>query len=490
VLIPARNEEQTIGAALTSVLSNNALELEVVVLDDHSTDRTAEVVRGYARADARVRLENSPALPNGWCGKQHACAVLAERARNPLLVFMDADVRLESFALARMAAFVVERDVALASGVPRQVTGTFWEKLLIPLIHFVLLGFLPLHRMRASTKPAYAAGCGQLFIARVEAYRACGGHSAVRASLHDGVKLPRVFREHGFRTDLFDATKVASCRMYVSGRDVFAGLAKNATEGLAAPARLIPVTLLLALGQVLPFVLLFAAELSVTTRVIAAAACVGAIVPRVAALRAFRQPLLGAILHPFGITVLLAIQWFALVRKLFGGKPQWRGRSYGPEAIAMLCAFCAVVVSAEELKIRPFELKDQHDRMHAFSFPRTNLTIVLIADHKGSEQLENWIQPIYEQFGKSVAIVGVADVSAVPPGLRGIVQRAFVKKLSYPVMLDWRGDVVRQFAPAKKQANIYLLGANGAVMKWWAGKAELEKMEDLKRYLRQSLLTR
>ena len=486
VLIPARNEERNIAAALTSVLAGRGAELEVIVMDDHSTDRTAEIVREFARADSRVRLETAPPLPSGWCGKQHACAVLAERARNPLLVFMDADVCLEPFGLARMATFIFEREVALASGVPRQVTQTFWEKLLIPLIHFLLLGFLPLHRMRASTKPAYAAGCGQLFIARADAYHACGGHSAICASLHDGIKLPRVFREHGFKTDLFDATEVASCRMYASGREVFAGLAKNATEGLAAPARIIPITVLLALGQVVPFVLLFVPTLPPSSQVLVAAACVCALGPRLHARKIFRQPTLGAILHPLGIVTLLGIQWFALFRKVFGRKPQWRGRSYGG-AVAMLCASCAIVANADELKIRAFELKDQHDRAHLFSFPRTNLAVVVVADQRGSGQLENWIRPIHEQFGKSVAIAGVADVSTVPPGLRGMVQRAFVKKLDYPVMLDWRGDVVRQFAPAKNQANIYVLTTNGAVAKYLSGKAEPQKLQDLERYLRQVL---
>ena len=175
VLIPARNEEANIGRALQSVLANRDVTLEVVVLDDHSSDRTAAVVNEFAARDGRVRLELAPPLPPGWCGKQHACAALAGHGRFPLLVFMDADVRLTSNALARMAGLMTATNVALASGVPRQEVGTFWEKLLIPLIHFVLLGFLPIARMRRSRKPAFAAGCGQLFMARADAYRTCGG---------------------------------------------------------------------------------------------------------------------------------------------------------------------------------------------------------------------------------------------------------------------------------------------------------------------------
>jgi cellulose synthase/poly-beta-1,6-N-acetylglucosamine synthase-like glycosyltransferase len=203
------------------------------VLDDDSSDRTAQIVQAIATEDARVRLVTAPPLPGGWCGKQHACYLLALIARYPLLVFMDADVRLMPDALQNMSAFMEQTGAALASGVPRQETQTFSERLLIPLIHFVLLGFLPIRRMRASRDPAYGAGCGQLFIACRDAYRACGGHSRIRATLHDGPKLARVFRAAGFATDLFDATGIAECRMYLTNADVWRGLAKNAHEGSA-----------------------------------------------------------------------------------------------------------------------------------------------------------------------------------------------------------------------------------------------------------------
>ena len=154
------------------------------------------------------------------------------KARHPLLVFLDADVRLASDALARMAAHVTFCGTDLASGIPCQVTLSPLEKLLIPLIHFILLGFLPIPRMRRSRQPAFAAGCGQLFIAKAAAYKCCGGHSVIRDTLHDGLKLPRAFRAAGLKTDLFDATDLAKCRMYRNASEVWFGLAKNAGEAL------------------------------------------------------------------------------------------------------------------------------------------------------------------------------------------------------------------------------------------------------------------
>ena len=329
VLIPARNEEQNIRRTLEAVLANRDCEFEVVVLDDHSTDRTAEIVSGLACLDPRLRLESAPPLPAGWCGKQHACHVLARLARHPVLVFIDADVRLAPDALARMAGFMERKVIDLASGVPRQELGTFSERLLIPLIHFILLGFLPMHAMRRTKLPALSAGCGQLFIARRDAYEQCGGHAQLRDSLHDGLKLPRVFREAGFATDLFDATDLATCRMYHTNAQTWRGLGKNATEGLAAPGTIGPMTVLLLGGQVLPIILLaLAPMLSGYGLTFAVAATAVVYLPRLMAAHIFRLPVGGALLHPLGVMALLAIQWQALFRHLAGKPSVWKGRSY------------------------------------------------------------------------------------------------------------------------------------------------------------------
>jgi hypothetical protein len=192
--------------------------------------------------------------------------------------------------------------------------------------------------MRRSRRKSFAAGCGQLFIARREAYDRSGGHSLVRDSLHDGIKLPRAFRAAGFKTDLFDATELATCRMYRTARDVWFGLARNAGEALAARAMIGPMTLILLGGQVLPLVLLIWGLLSwpepwplrqLTLVVLAAAA---SYYPRLAAAVRFRQSLLGALLHPVGVVLLVAIQWFAFLRNSLGRTSTWKGRPYSAPA--------------------------------------------------------------------------------------------------------------------------------------------------------------
>lgn len=218
----------------------------------------------------------------------------------------------------------------LFSGVPRQKLETFSDHLLLPLIHFVLLGFLPLAIMRRrDSSPACSAGCGQLIVTRRDAYFASGGHAGFRAEMHDGLKLPRAFRGAGFRTDLFDATDLATCRMYRTNAEVWRGLSKNATEGLGAPKAILPMSFVLFGGQVLPFLLLaFADSIPPLALVVSGAAAVLVLLPRFVSIPRFKQSVFSALLHPLGVVALIGIQWHAFFRSLLGKPAEWRGRRY------------------------------------------------------------------------------------------------------------------------------------------------------------------
>lgn len=328
ILIPARDEEAGIAACIESALASTGVALEVIVLDDHSTDATGAIVTRLAGADPRLRIAAAPPLPPGWSGKQHACHVLGRLTDAPHLIFLDADVRLAPNAAARLAGALARID--LVSGVPRQRMGSLAELLVIPMINTLLLGYLPIPLARRDPRPTLAAACGQLIAVRAEAYALAGGHAGIRTSLHDGLTLPRLFRAAGLSTDLVSASGLASCRMYAGWRAVIRGTTKNATEGLAQPVALPVWTLLLLGGHVLPWILLAVAviEAELTVAVLAALACAGPIAARLAQAMRCREPFRSVPLNPFGVVLLLALQWLALGRKWAGRPETWRGRSY------------------------------------------------------------------------------------------------------------------------------------------------------------------
>ena len=263
---------------------------------------------------------------------------LASLATYDVFCFLDADVRLRPEALYRMVgelcqAAAGKAEMGLVSGFPRQETETFLEWLLLPLIHFVLLGFLPLPGERWSGYSGFAAGCGQLMVVRREPYLASGGHSSIPKTMHDGLLLPQLFRNHGFRTGVFDLSQDAVCRMYRNAAEVWSGLSKNATEGMASPGRIGVFTVFLFFGQVLPLVLFVLAGIGNNSRAggfALLALLMGYGVRAVSAWR-YQQSWRSVLLHPAGVMLLLVLEWRALTNKLTGRPAEWKQRAYTVE---------------------------------------------------------------------------------------------------------------------------------------------------------------
>lgn len=343
--VPARNEEENIGPCVRSLLAGGDEHVRVLIYDDQSSDRTPAIVRELAAQDPRVRSVETLPLPDGWNGKQHACWRMARAAidgeigedaarAHDRLLFTDADVRFAPGALRRAAAEADRLGAGLLSTFPRQVTGSIGEHLVVPMMFYVLFGYLPMARMRRTNDPATSAGCGQFLLASVEAYGAAGGHESCRDSMHDGIKLPRAVRAAGHHTDLFDGTDLCGVRMYRGFGETWRGFTKNAFEGLGSVGLLVFITALHLVGHVLPWVFLIgwmaaAAGGSPSAEPVPAAlvllAIVAPIVQRLVLAARLRHSVTGAILHVVGVVLLTAIQWRSLVLHR-SGKRAWRGR--------------------------------------------------------------------------------------------------------------------------------------------------------------------
>lgn len=331
VLIPARNEALRIGPLLDSILANEGVQCEICVLDDESRDGTAAIVQDYSKRHPNIRLlKGSPILP-GWSGKQFACYQLAQQATHEEMIFLDADVHLSKNALQRAVEQRRRDEVDLLSGFPRQQVVSLGEQLLIPLIHLILLCFLPFVLMRWSRMIGAAAGCGQFFLTTKSAYGRSGGHSSIKQSLHDGIMLPRAYRKSGLNTDLFDATDLATCRMYSSFAETWSGLLKNASEGFAKMPLLPVISLLMLLAFVCPVIFLASLLLGLfetTWLPLILCSCAFSYLPRLLCCFKFDRAWLACILNPVSIVLFLVIQWTAWIRKSRGRGVQWRQRDY------------------------------------------------------------------------------------------------------------------------------------------------------------------
>jgi hypothetical protein len=257
VLLPLRDEARRVTPCLRALLAQRGVpRLSIVVLDDYSTDGTAEVVTAVAAGDPRVRLVTGAPPPVGWLGKPYACHQLAAEAdpAAPVLVFVDADVVLAPDAVAASVALLQEARADLVSPYPRILASGPAERLVQPLLPWSWLTFLPLRAMERSPRPSLAAAGGQFLVVSRDGYRRCGGHAAVRDRVLEDIELARAVKRSGGRIALADGSRLADCRMYGSWRELSAGYTKSLWASFGSPLGAFAVVLLLTLLYVVPVI--------------------------------------------------------------------------------------------------------------------------------------------------------------------------------------------------------------------------------------------
>ena len=333
ILIPVRNEEGHVEAAVRAACAQTG-RIEVIALDDGSTDGTAAILRRLACELPQLRVVTGAPLPEGWAGKAWACWQLAsEYARHEWLLFVDCDVRFHPDAARRALTAARAEGVPFLTVFPRQITRSLGEALVVPLIHLVLLAYLPMWLVRRLPNPSLAAGCGQFILAERVAYLAAGGHRAIRSTLHDGLQLARRMKAAGFAIGLVDGTDLATCRMYEGFAATWRGFTRNAYEALGSPAVLAVMVTLNASLFIMPFVALPLAFVS--QGLSPATALWGAAVALAVGLRAalairFRAPVWIAVGTPIAVAFMIGIQLHSYVNARLGRRVTWRSRTYEP----------------------------------------------------------------------------------------------------------------------------------------------------------------
>lgn len=241
ILIPMRNEEKNAEGIIMSIKSIQYPAIEVLVLNDKSTDRTEEILKNAIDGDERFSVYQGRKLPEGWVGKVHACKQLSEKAAGEYLLFLDADVRVQPMVI-HQAMNVMERyNSKLVTGFPQFPIRPFIGKLLVPLQHFFIFFHLPNIVGNKTALPAFTAAHGAFMFFDAKAYDSIGGHASVKNSLIEDIHITRTMKKHGFKATLANVAPSVSCFMYDTNKDVWEGFLKNIYIGLGKS----PVTALL-----------------------------------------------------------------------------------------------------------------------------------------------------------------------------------------------------------------------------------------------------
>ncbi|HEY0996869.1 MAG TPA: glycosyltransferase family A protein [Gemmatimonadaceae bacterium] len=336
VIVPARNEERNVARCLRALLASQWPALEVILVDDHSTDATGAIAREVAAGDARLRVFANPDLPDGWFGKQWACWNGAAAARGEILCFADADTEQAPDLVPRAVAAIAALEADLLSVAGWQELGSFWERLLQPQVFsMLLLRYGGTAGVNTARRAEDVIANGQCLFMRRDAYDAVGGHAAVRDKVAEDLAMAQAVFRAGKRVRLVLGTEQLSTRMYTSLRELVAGWGKNiyaggidAVPGGRAGRALFPLLLLLGpLANLWPPIALALALAGVMPTNVAWAALATAITTVWWALTYawLEEPPWYALLYPLGAAVLF---WIILTAIFRGRRVAWKGRTY------------------------------------------------------------------------------------------------------------------------------------------------------------------
>ncbi len=338
VIVPARDESANIDRCLRSLVAQTypVSSLRIIVIDDHSRDRTFAIASALAQAYPQLTVLRSPPLPPHWVGKSHACWIGARAVGEGTdwLCFVDADVWAEPALIASALSAVSAQTFDLLSLAPRQELQSFAERLVMPCGLYLLAFCQDLRTVQARDSSEVTA-TGQFMLVRRAAYEAIGGHAAVRGAICEDLMLARLLKRSGGHAILQDGRLLLSTRMYRGWSTLWTGIAKNLSEMLGGPPRTIAIAIAaVALAWAAWLIPLFDALhcaqggsgscVALLPAVLGSAAAFGL---HIAGASYFGIPPWYGLLFPLGYSAgaLMAID---SVRRRLSGRVSWKGRTY------------------------------------------------------------------------------------------------------------------------------------------------------------------
>lgn len=339
IIVPARNEEINIGDCLAGLAGLNYPDekLQIIVVNDHSSDRTGEIVDGFIAQHPNTEQIHGQPLPEGWTGKSYGCWQGAIQAQGEWLIFLDADTYVKPDLLSSCVHFAEHNKLDLLSVIPHQIIKSRQERLWLPGVFLGFASFLDLGRINDPQDP-YAIASGQFLLFRSEAYRSIGGHRLIRVELNDDLAFAREAKKHHLRFFCAFGEHLLETRMYRNLKEIWTGFSRNAADITQSSSigRLLANTayiMTVAAGSIALPVIVALSYLSAPNLYNLVAAGIAMpvffilLIFFLMATRALRIPLVYSLTVPLGLLLhgVLCLYSFFLIK---GGVRKWKGRSY------------------------------------------------------------------------------------------------------------------------------------------------------------------
>ena len=319
VLLPVRNEQSNVGACVAGLMAQKDVkQLQVIIINDQSTDSTAEVLTEAIGADSRFSVIQGQGPRDGWLGKVSALQTGFERSAGEIVICLDADVRLEPDAIARSVNQLEDLSLDFISPYPRQLAGTFSEKLIQPLLHWSWMSTVILRLAEKVPHRSTAVANGQFFLIRTRALRAIDGFTSVSRKVLDDVELARSLITSGYKGVVTEGSGIAHTRMYTNFNEILQGYGKSLHKAFGGALGAIVASLFIATTGIAPLLLaLDGYFIGLVTYL-----CI-AFTRVLSAIRSRSNPLY-AFLHPLSAALLIYLIAYSWTKR---GSIQWKGRT-------------------------------------------------------------------------------------------------------------------------------------------------------------------
>lgn len=314
ILIPMRNEVANAKECVTALIDQKGLlDFEIIVLDDDSTDGTSQVLSQFTE----IKIIKGLPLPQGWLGKIWACHQLSEQSTGEIMVFLDADVRLQEHAVASAISKMGAWD--FISPYPRQLSVGLLESIFQPLLHWSWFASVPLFATQRFRVKSMVVANGQFLIIKKVAYQAAGGHEKIKNEVLDDLELAKLLVAHGSQGDVAEGAEVATCLMYRSPMQLVLGYQKSLWRAFGSLGGSVFVALLLLVTGVLSLLL------AISGSVLAAVAFILILGSRTLSSVRAKESISKVFWHPVAVLIFVGILTYSWIGK-YRGTLKWRDR--------------------------------------------------------------------------------------------------------------------------------------------------------------------
>ena len=332
ILIPARNEEENIKRCIISLTKQDYKNIEILVLDDNSTDDTVRIVLELSQKDPRIKLYSGGPLKKGWLGKSYACWQLSKHARGDYLIFTDADTLHFPNSISGAVACLLRYNLDALSVFPKEIMVTFHERMMVPFGHYIILSLMPLYLIRKIKTALFCTAIGQFMLFKKEVYKKIGGHKSIKGKMLEDIKISKRVKSFGYKFMIFDGRSNVYCRMYRNFRGIVEGYSKVLFAVFDYKIYMISIAIILVAAiflfpfLMLPIGILFDWPL-VLIELIILQIIIILITKMILSLR-FKCKAVDIILHPISIVYLILIAINSVLNTKIGMGVYWKGRIY------------------------------------------------------------------------------------------------------------------------------------------------------------------